>query len=118
MLIYLALQPARARPSPPDAAALERARAIIALQDDPLACLALAGDKSFLFAETGDAFIMYAVQGKSWIAYGDPIGNPAAVRDLAWAFFDAAFAAGCRPIFYEVTEAYRPVWVELGNNRQ
>ena len=61
---------------------------------------------------------MYAVQGKSWIAYGDPIGNPAAVRDLAWAFFDAAFAAGCRPIFYEVTEAYRPVWVELGNNRQ
>ncbi|TMV86324.1 lysylphosphatidylglycerol synthetase family protein, partial [Thioclava sp. BHET1] len=114
VLIYLALQPARARPSPPDAAALQRAREIIALQGDPLACLALAGDKSFLFAETGDAFMMYAAQGKSWIAYGDPVGNPAVVRDLAWAFFDAALAAGCRPIFYEVTDAYRPVWVELG----
>ncbi len=113
-LIYLALQPAPVRSVPPEPDALARAEAIIRRQNAPLANLALTGDKRFFFSETDNAFIMYAVQGKSWIAYGDPVGESAAVRDLAWAFFDAAYAAGCRPVFYEVTDTYLPVWVEMG----
>lgn len=113
-LIYLAMQPARAHSAKPDAAALALARQIIETQDAPEANLALAGDKTFFFSENNDAFIMYGVQGKSWIAYSDPIGNKEAVRDLAWAFFDAAYAAGCRPVFYEVSEAFLPIWLEMG----
>ncbi|MDE3120793.1 MAG: bifunctional lysylphosphatidylglycerol flippase/synthetase MprF [Paracoccaceae bacterium] len=113
-LIYIAMQPARGKSVTADAEAMARVRDIVARQDQPLANLALTGDKTFFFSETGDAFIMYAVQGKSWIAYSDPVGPKAAVRDLAWAFFDAAFAAGCRPVFYEVSDAYLPIWVEMG----
>lgn len=113
-LIYVAMQPARARSAKPDAAALALARQIIAKQAAPEAMLALTGDKTFFFSENNDAFIMYGVQGKSWIAYSDPVGDKEAVRDLAWAFFDAAYAAGCRPVFYEVSEAYLPIWVEMG----
>ncbi|WP_127903043.1 bifunctional lysylphosphatidylglycerol flippase/synthetase MprF [Solirhodobacter olei] len=113
-LIYLALQPARGRSVSADAETIERVEAIVAGQDLPIANLALSGDKTFFFSEAGDAFIMYVVQGKSWIAYGDPVGPKAAVHDLAWAFFDAAYAAGCRPVFYEITDAYLPIWVEMG----
>lgn len=113
-LIYLAMQPARARSSRADPAALALAEQIIAAQDAPDAMLALSGDKCFFFSENNDAFIMYGVQGSSWIAYSDPVGAKEAVRDLAWAFFDAAYAAGCRPVFYEVSETYLPIWVEMG----
>ncbi len=113
-LIYISMQPARGRSVSPDPGAIERVRAIVAEQDLPLANLALTGDKTFFFSEGGEAFIMYTVQGKSWIAYSDPVGPKAAARDLAWAFFDAAFAAGCRPVFYEITDAYLPIWIEMG----
>ncbi len=113
-LIYLALQPARAKHSVPDAEALALAAKIISEQDDTEAELALTGDKSFLFSAAGDAFIMYAVQGKSWLAYSDPVGPAEAARNLAWAFFDAAYAANSRPVFYEVSENYLPLWVEMG----
>lgn len=113
-LIYLSMQPARGRSVSPDPEAIAKAQAIIAEQDLPVANLALTGDKTFFFSEAGDAFIMYVVQGKSWIAYSDPVGPKSAARDLAWAFFDAAFAAGCRPVFYEITDAYLPIWIEMG----
>ncbi len=113
-LTYIAMQPARAHSQLADPATLEKARAIVAAQDMPLANLALSGDKTFFFSDDEDAFIMYGVQGKSWIAYSDPVGPKDRVRDLAWAFFDAAYAAGCRPVFYEVTDAYLPIWVEMG----
>ncbi len=114
VMIYLALQPARAHRVAPDSYTLAKAAAIIALQDDPEANLALTGDKSFFFSENEDAFIMFAGQGKSWVAYGDPVGNPAAIRDLAWAFFDAAYHANARPVFYEVSDRNLSLWVELG----
>ncbi len=113
-LIYLALMPARVKTSKPDAETLDQAAEIIAAQDDSDAFLALTGDKSFLFSSKGDAFIMYAVQGKSWIAYADPVGPEAAVRELAWTFFDSAYAANARPVFYETSEKYLPLWVEMG----
>lgn len=116
LLIWLSMQPARARSVPPDAGALAAAAEIIARQDAAEANLALTGDKTFFFSENRDAFIMYGIQGKSWIVYADPVGPRHLVRDLAWAFFDAALAAGCRPVFYEVSATYLPVWVEMGMN--
>ena len=113
-LIYIALMPARVKTTKPDIKALDHAANIIAAQDNSDAVLALTGDKSFLFSAKGDAFIMYAVQGKSWIAYGDPVGPAASVRELAWTFFDSAYAANARPVFYETSETYLPLWVEMG----
>jgi phosphatidylglycerol lysyltransferase len=112
--IYLALQPARAHSRLPDKNALATARRIIAAQNNPEACLALSGDKSLFFNDAEDAFIMYARQGRSWVAYSDPVGPQGAIRDLAWAFSDEAYAANGRPVFYEVTEKYLPLWIEMG----
>lgn len=112
--IYLALQPARAHSRLPDESAIATAKRIIDAQNNPESCLALSGDKSLFFNDAEDAFIMYARQGRSWVAYSDPVGPQSAARDLAWAFFDEAYAANCRPVFYEVTEKYLPLWIEMG----
>lgn len=113
-MIYLSMQPARGHPEPKSDIHHTRVREIIAAQDDPKAQLALTGDKAFFFSQSNRAFIMYAVQGKSWIALGDPVGPTEEARDLAWAFFDAAYRANARPVFYEVTSKYLPVFVEMG----
>jgi len=114
VLVYLALQPAGGHSRSADAPALDKAREIILGQDDPEAWLALSGDKSLFFSGAEDAFIMYATQGRSWVAYADPVGPEDAGRDLAWAFFDAAYAANARPVFYEVSTTYLSLWVEMG----
>ncbi len=112
--IYLALQPSRAHSRLPDESALDLARTILMKQNNPEACLALSGDKSLFFTDAEDAFIMYARQGRSWVALADPVGPQCAIRDLIWAFYDDAYAANCRPVFYEVTEKYLPELVETG----
>ena len=112
--IYLALQPTRAHSRTADENALGLAAKIISNQDDPEACLALSGDKDLFFTDSEDAFIMYARQGRSWVSYSDPIGPEATIRELAWSFFDEAYAANCRPVFYEVSEKHLPLWVEMG----
>ncbi|NOX39343.1 MAG: bifunctional lysylphosphatidylglycerol flippase/synthetase MprF [Alphaproteobacteria bacterium] len=112
--IYVALQPARTHVRQPSAVVLERARSIIAEQQDPEAYLALSCDKSVFLSDEQDAFIMYGVQGKSWISYSDPVGAPDKVAALAWAFFEDAYVANSRPIFYEVSEKYMSLWVEMG----
>lgn len=113
-LVWIALQPVRARTVRPDPAVLDKARAIVAAQDRPEACLSLAGDKALFLSEADDAFIAYAVQGKSWIAQGDPVGPPERVKDLVWDFVDAARAGNCRPAFYSVSDRYLGVLVEIG----
>lgn len=112
--IYLALQPARFHAHRPDAQSLALAAGIVAAQDKPDACLALSGDKTLFFADNHDAFIMYGVHGKSWIAYSDPVGPHEAAEALAWAFFDEAYTANCRPVFYEVSDRNLPLWIEMG----
>ena len=112
--VYLLLQPARARGTVIDQNALSIAKDITISAGQPEGCLALSGDKTLFFSKDMDAFIMYAVQGRSWIAYGDPVGNEAAASELAWAFFDAAYRANCRPVFYEVSAKFLPLWIEMG----
>jgi len=93
---------------------LDRARAIIATQNNPDANFALTGDKSILFSESGQTFLMYRVQGRSWIVLGDPIGAAGDATQLVWDFSDAANAVNARPVFYEVTAHNLGLWAEMG----
>jgi len=112
--IVFALRPQRLSPSRPTEEDMATASAIIANQPDASAFLALTGDKVLMFSESRDAFIMYGVHGRSWIALGDPVGPEASARNLAWTFADAARAANCRPVFYQVGEEQLPLWIDMG----
>ncbi|TPE52125.1 bifunctional lysylphosphatidylglycerol flippase/synthetase MprF [Amaricoccus solimangrovi] len=93
---------------------LERARAIIEAHGRAPEMLAVTGDKMLMFSETGDAVVSYGVRGGSWIALGAPVGAAETRGSLAWAFHDAARAAGARPIFFGAPERFIRQSVELG----
>jgi phosphatidylglycerol lysyltransferase len=76
--------------------------------------LALLGDKRFLFHDEGDAFLMYRVQGKSWIAMGDPVGRIDRARDLVWRFLEEVDRHGGFPVFYQVSPALLPMYLDAG----
>ncbi|MGR3572811.1 bifunctional lysylphosphatidylglycerol flippase/synthetase MprF [Brevirhabdus sp.] len=112
-LVY-ALRPPRTPLGLATRADLDRAGAVIDSQPNPYGKVALTGDKSILFSDNGRSFLMFRVQGRSWIALGDPIGSPADAAQLCWQFFDAANAANGRPVFYETSSDYLPLWIEMG----
>nr|WP_321527069.1 bifunctional lysylphosphatidylglycerol flippase/synthetase MprF [uncultured Cohaesibacter sp.] len=112
--VWLAIQPAVSHTKMPDRASLMKAEAIIARQNDPKSCLALTGDKELFFNDTEDAFLMYAVQGNTWVAYSDPIGPQEAIEPLVWSFWEEAYDNAAHPVMFEVSEAYLPLWIEMG----
>ncbi|MBB3319482.1 phosphatidylglycerol lysyltransferase [Rhizobium sp. BK176] len=103
--IFSLLRPVTFRPEPADEEAVRRAVEIVDKQDSADANLVRMGDKSIMFSEKGDAFIMYGRQGRSWIALFDPIGDHRGVQELVWHFVEAARAAGCRAVFYQISPA-------------
>ncbi|TDW35716.1 phosphatidylglycerol lysyltransferase [Rhizobium azibense] len=103
--IFSLLRPAAFKPEPATEDALRRAVEIVRTQNDADANLVRMGDKSIMFSEEGDAFIMYGRQGRSWIALFDPIGAKQARPELVWRFVEAARAAGCRAVFYQISPA-------------
>ncbi|ULJ72115.1 bifunctional lysylphosphatidylglycerol flippase/synthetase MprF [Rhizobium gallicum] len=103
--IFSLLRPAAFKPEPATEEALRRAVEIVRTQNDADANLVRMGDKSIMFSEEGDAFIMYGRQGRSWIALFDPIGAKHARPELVWRFVEAARAAGCRAVFYQISPA-------------
>jgi phosphatidylglycerol lysyltransferase len=113
-LVFFALRPLRVAPQQPGSHDIADAERIVAAQPNPDANLAFAGDKALIFSARRDAFVMYAVQGRYWIAFGDPIGDRDGAAEAAWAFADAATYAGARPVFYEVSETYLPLWIDMG----
>jgi phosphatidylglycerol lysyltransferase len=78
------------------------------------AWLALLGDKRFLFDDGRRAFIMYGIEGRSWIAMGDPVGDTAAFPALIWRFREECDRHNGRPVFYEVSHLYLPLYLDLG----
>lgn len=116
--VWVAIAPARAHTRAPDAAAVEKARAIVFAQNDPEASLALSGDKALFFNDSETAFIMYGVHGKSRVAYADPVGPRDTIENLAWAFWDEAYENAAWPVLYEVSERHLPIWVEMGFSLQ
>jgi phosphatidylglycerol lysyltransferase len=110
------LRPARRRPAPARLPDLERAKAIIAATPEARANIALMGDKSLLFSESGRSFLMYGVSGRSWVALGDPVGPAGEHPELVWRFRELADRQGGWTVFYQVTTAHLPLYLDLGLN--
>lgn len=108
------LAPSRPRVLPATATEIERLREAAREAPSTIANLALLGDKSVLFGDDDSSFLMYAVRGRTWIALGDPQGSERARADLAWKFRAIADEHGGRPVFYEVSAALLPLYIELG----
>lgn len=104
----------RPRADLPSAEELEKANACLSKSSETMANLALLGDKQFLFCDEGDAFIMYQRGGGSWVALGDPVGNPDRFEKLAWSFREMCDKHGGRPVFYEVSAAQLPLYLDIG----
>ncbi len=107
------------RPTPrdlpvPSETDMARVKQIVAASTRTIANVALLGDKRFLFHPAGDAFIMFQVSGRSWIALSGPIGNPEHHEELAWQFREATDRHDARCVFYHVSDAQLPLYVDLG----
>lgn len=76
--------------------------------------IALLGDKRFLFHPSGEAFIMYQASGGSFIALSDPIGDELRFEELLWQFREACDAQNMRCVFYEISDKYLSLYIDLG----
>lgn len=113
-LLFSALRTARAKMRAPDLPALDEARAVIDAYGRGPEMLAVSGDKMLMFDAEGQAVVSYGIKGASWIALGAPVGAPGGREELAWAFHDAARAAGARPVFYEAPADFAVQAAEMG----
>jgi phosphatidylglycerol lysyltransferase len=101
--LFVAIRAPHYRPRPPSHEELEKARVIIAAQDNPDANFALMGDKALLFSENGQAFVMFGVHGSSWVSMGGPVGSDEQDRvDLIWEFKAQAARNQGQAVFYQV----------------
>ncbi|MDX9975811.1 MAG: bifunctional lysylphosphatidylglycerol flippase/synthetase MprF, partial [FCB group bacterium] len=108
------LSPARPEPAFPGHIQLAKARKIIEQIPETEAHLALTGDKLLLFNDDDRAFIMYSVYGRSWIALGDPVGAERDKRELVWDFRELCDRYGAWPVFYEVSDRFLPLYLDVG----
>lgn len=76
--------------------------------------LALLGDKKIFWSEDRSAFIAYATTKKYWIAMGDPVGTSSAFSELLWKFKEKADRFGAKIVFYQISEEYLPIYLDLG----
>jgi len=98
----------------PSAAEVERAAAIVRVQNSADACVALMGDKHFLFSEPGNAFVMYGRRARSWVGLFDPVGPQSEWPELVWRFLEKAREEGGRASFYQVRPQTLPVYLDAG----
>jgi phosphatidylglycerol lysyltransferase len=108
------LRPARPEPAVAGSEELERARPIIATNDQTLANAALTGDKRLLFSDAGDAFLMYQTTRRSWVALGDPVGAPQGAEELVWRLREMSDRHGAATVFYQVCGERLALYVDLG----
>jgi phosphatidylglycerol lysyltransferase len=108
------LRPAPAVVEEPDAATLDRVRAVTTTSRSAIASVALLGDKSFLFSDSGKAFIMYAISGSCWVAMSDPVGPVEERTELVWRFRELCDHYDVHPVFYEVTPESLPLYLDVG----
>lgn len=110
---YLLLRPARGHLTRSYAISPDVVR-IVAQAGNTEANLALTGDKQFLIAPERDAFLMYDIQGTSWIVMGDPIGKEERFDDMLWRFRELVDRRGGKSVFYEVSAANLPRYLDIG----
>jgi phosphatidylglycerol lysyltransferase len=114
--VWMATRAARpaAAVSPPEPAALDRAQAIARAHASTYGHLALVGDKSLLFSANAKAFIMFSAAGRSFVAMGDPAGPEEEMPELVWAFKSLCDRFSSQMVFYQVTQAHLPVYIDAG----
>jgi len=78
------------------------------------AMLAFTGDKRFLVSATGDAFLMFRPLGRTWFVMGDPVGSQERWADLVWELRRQSDRVGVRLCFYQISDAFLPLALELG----
>ncbi|WP_188152066.1 bifunctional lysylphosphatidylglycerol flippase/synthetase MprF [Teredinibacter waterburyi] len=116
-IVYLTMRILRGQPTSEESCSpdqLPLIKTIIAQNKNCEANIALLGDKKFLIDPNNDAFIMYQKSGRSLIALGDPVGNKKRFESLAWAFRELCDQTNTRCAFYQVSEEYLPIYIDLG----
>lgn len=93
---------------------IELAKSIVKEGQETWGNLAFTGDKHLLFDDNRKAFLMYGISGKSWIAMGDPVGERNQIKELIWDFYEMSRLHQGRAVFYEVSEKYIPIYLDLG----
>ncbi len=117
LLLYVTARLLRSKPTlpaRPGGDELHAARRIVAASQQTMAHLALLGDKYLMFDAKRTAMIMFGIEGRSWVTLGDPLGEEAAARALAWDFYERCDAGARWPVFYQVDEARLPLYVDMG----
>ncbi len=92
----------------------DRAAPAVAAAEHSDAHLALLPDKQLLFGKDDRGFVMFQRSGPCLVAMGDPIGPPALQQQLAWRFREVADRQGLWPVFYQVSAAQLPTYLDLG----
>jgi phosphatidylglycerol lysyltransferase len=108
------LRPAQAADAPADPATQDKVRAVVVASPSAMANLALLGDKSFLLSDSGQAFVMYGTSRGCWVAMGDPVGPIAERTELVWRFRELCDHYDVHPVFYEVSPASLPLYLDVG----
>lgn len=98
----------------PCADEMTEVQALLAHCGDTHGFLALLADKYLLWNEQRSAFIMYATTAQFWVAMGDPVGEQAAAENLLWEFQEQANRHGAKAVFYQVSPALLPFYLDLG----
>jgi phosphatidylglycerol lysyltransferase len=102
------------RIAPPTTEEIAQARAITVQSGDPRGYLALLEDKNLLWSDDRQAFIMYAITPNYWIAMGDPVGKRESFEALAWKFRETANIYHAQAVFYQVSDRFLPLYLDLG----
>jgi phosphatidylglycerol lysyltransferase len=92
---------------------LELAKAIINQSSETWGNLVFTEDKYLLFDDEKKAFLMYGVSGRTWISMGDLVGTSDQAKELIWDFYEMSKLHQGRAAFYEVSEKYIPVFLDM-----
>lgn len=104
----------RRQPGLPTEADLPELARIARQSNQPRSHLALLRDKSLIFDDQHRSYIMYGTSRQYWVAVGDPVGNEADFESLVWRFRETADLQGARIAFYQVTDRYLPMYLDMG----
>ncbi|MCM3626577.1 bifunctional lysylphosphatidylglycerol flippase/synthetase MprF [Paenibacillus glycanilyticus] len=110
--IFVPRLPPAPAPGPQDWEKLEKL-----LEKHPgnfLTHLLYMGDKSFMWTPDHKAVLAYGRMGKLLVALGDPIGDPASIRQLVRQFRDYADRYAATAVFYQVKAEQLPLYHEYG----
>ncbi|AMK78018.1 MULTISPECIES: bifunctional lysylphosphatidylglycerol flippase/synthetase MprF [Methylomonas] len=98
----------------PSAEEISEVRELLTHCEDTHGFLALLADKYLLWNPQRSAFIMYATTDQFWVAMGDPIGEPSAIENLLWEFYEQANLHGAKAVFYQAGPSLLPYYLDLG----